>query len=215
MIKKYSEFNTIHIFDFDDTIVKTPKFEDTIYKFLIKEDTSKKLLDKSLKFINKDIKDLKWEHGRIFIPDPEEKIKIKGNWVRKKSRVYLTSPNMFTYIDESLPKSVKKISKLYNSVDNKCILTARPEPLRHKIIETLTKLKLNYPKFGIFMRPKKRMNAGQWKGEQIVEIAKKFKFKKVIFYEDNSKYIKKAKKVVNKELPNLDLVIKKMKKSSD
>lgn len=211
-IKNYSQFNTLHIFDFDDTIVKSPRFEDVVFKYLKEDLSAKDLLDKSVNFINKDIKDLRWENGRIFIPDPKEEINIKGNWVRKKSRVYLMSPNLFSEIDESLPVKLKSLSKFYKSVDNKCILTARPITMKSKIISVLEELGLELPKYGIYMRPKHRKNAGEWKGEKIVEIVRKYKFKKVIFYDDNAKYIKNSKKVVKKELPNLEFETIKIQK---
>lgn len=203
-IKNYSEFNTLHIFDFDDTLVETPSFEKVVLKYLTESTTAKELLDKSLHFLNKDIKDLKWENGRIYINDPNNTIQPKGNWVRKKDRVYLMAPDLFSYIDESMPKNVKQLSKFYNSVDNKCILTARPEPIKDKILKSLNELGLEYPKYGIYLRPENRKNAGEWKGEKIVELSKKYNFKKIIFYDDNARYIKRAKRVVEKELPNLN-----------
>jgi len=60
-IKNYSQFTTLHIFDFDDTLVKSPRFEDVIFKYLKENLSAKDLLDKSVNYINKDIKDLKWE----------------------------------------------------------------------------------------------------------------------------------------------------------
>jgi hypothetical protein len=203
-IKKYAEFNTLHIFDFDDTLVETPSFEKVVLKYLTENITAKELLDKSLNIINIDIKDLKWENGRIYINDENHRIPIKGNWVRKKDRVYLMSPDLFSYIDESMPNNVKQLSKLYNTVIDKCILTARPDSIHDKIVKSLKKLGLDYPKYGIYMRPENRKNAGEWKGEKIVEIAKKYNFKKIIFYDDNAQYIRKAKVIVKKELPNLN-----------
>ena len=47
------------------------------------------------------------------------------------------------------------------------------------------------------MCPDGRINAGQWKGEKIVELSKITGFQNVIFYDDNSKYIRGAKKVVS------------------
>lgn len=211
-IKNYKEFNTLHIFDFDDTLVNSPRFEDTILKYLKENISSKDLLDKSLDYINREIEDLELENGRLYIPDPEGKIKIRGNWVRKKSRVYLMSPYLFSEIEESLPKNVRELSKLYNSVDNKCILTARSEKVRDKILKTMKSLGLEYPKYGVYMRPEGRKNAGKWKGEKIVEIVKKYNFENVIFYDDNPKYIKNSKKVVNSELPNLNFKTIKINK---
>ena len=204
MVKKYLDFNTIHIFDFDDTLVKTPKFEEVISKYINENLSAKNLLDKSLININKGIKDLKIDNGRIFIPDPNSEIKVLGNWVRKKTRVYITCPDLFIYTDDSTPKSVKELSEFYNSTENKCIVTARPDDLRDKLLEVMNNLGLEKPKYGIHMRPKYQKNAGQWKGKKIVEIVRKDNFKKAIFYEDNKKIIKSAKKVVNGEIPNLN-----------
>lgn len=39
---------------------------------------------------------------------------------------------------------------------------------------------------------------------KFVKYLKKNGFKNVIFYDDNSKFIRKAKKVVNERLPNLN-----------
>jgi hypothetical protein len=209
-IKKYSEFDTLYIFDFDDTIVNTPSFEDTIVGYLNENITAKDLLDKSLSFINAEISDLNLDNGRIFINDPERIINIKGNWVRKKKRVYLQTPNVFGKIDISWPKSSTELSKLYNSLENKCILTARSEYGEVKLVETLTKLNLDMPKYGIYMRPDKLMNAGIWKGEKIIEILKEHNFNSAIFYDDNSKYLKAVKKVVS-EYPEYNIELVKVK----
>jgi hypothetical protein len=54
------------------------------------------------------------------------------------------------------------------------------------------------------MAPVGTKNAGHWKGERIVEIINETGFKKAIFYDDNSKFIKRASKVVHEKLPNFD-----------
>ena len=46
--------------------------------------------------------------------------------------------------------------------------------------------------------------AGTWKGNKIVELIEKTGFSKVIFYDDNQKYIKAASKVVKEVLPDFD-----------
>ena len=38
--------------------------------------------------------------------DPNHRYKEFGNWVRKKSRLYLVTPNIFSQIDDSLPKKL-------------------------------------------------------------------------------------------------------------
>jgi hypothetical protein len=203
-IQSYEKFNEeLYVFDFDDTLAETPRFEELVLKILKESKTVKDLVINSIDRINVDISKLKYENGRIFIEDPEIKIKPIGNWVRKGVRVYLTTPFGFDYIEESMPKKLKEISNLYKSVDNKCIVTARPERSRKLLEDTLDKLGLKYPKFGIYMRPDNLNNAGEWKGFQICEISKKFNFKSVIFYDDNTKYIKKVKKVISDILPDL------------
>jgi hypothetical protein len=54
------------------------------------------------------------------------------------------------------------------------------------------------------MCPNVRMNAGKWKGDKIMELATSGNFTKVLFYDDNSKYIRNAKKVISEKMPNLD-----------
>ena len=53
---------------------------------------------------------------------------------------------------------------------------------------------------------------GTWKGNKIVEIINNSKFDRVIFYDDNSKYIKSVNKVIAERLPNLDFKSIKVKK---
>ena len=54
------------------------------------------------------------------------------------------------------------------------------------------------------MCPDGKLNAGQWKGEKIVELSKLTGFNNIIFYDDNSKYIRGAKKIVSEKLPDLN-----------
>lgn len=210
-IERFNQFdNILYIFDFDDTLVESPSFEDIAIKYINENITVKELLDKSLSSIKKNKKDLKLENGRLYINDPTSEIEIKGNWVRKGPRVYLTSPDIFCYIDESMPSTLKKMSELYKSVENKCIVTARPESLRNKIENILNDFGLEKPKYGLHMKPDNLKNAGDWKGHKICEVVSEFNFSKAIFYDDNSKFIRKAKKVVSEKLPNLDFTAVKV-----
>jgi hypothetical protein len=207
-ISKFNEFlenkDTLYIFDFDDTLVNSPSFEELAIEFL-KEDLSiGDMLKTSVGRIGVSLRDLKWENGRIYVNDPKDEIKEFGNWVRKGKRVYLVSPNIFHVSDISLPKSVKELSELYKSVENKCIVTARPESLRSKVESKLKEFGLEMPKFGLHMIPDNTKNAGNWKGEKIVEILNETGFRRAIFYDDNAKYISKATKVVKDKLPNID-----------
>jgi len=207
-INKFNEFlenkDTLYIFDFDDTLVNSPSFEELAIQFL-KEDLSiGDMLKTSVGRIGVSLRDLKWENGRIYVNDPKDEIKEFGNWVKKGKRVYLVSPNIFHVSDISLPKSVKELSELYKSVENKCIVTARPESLRSKVESKLKEFGLEMPKFGLHMIPDNTKNAGNWKGEKIVEILNETGFRRAIFYDDNAKYISKATKVVKDKLPNID-----------
>jgi hypothetical protein len=216
MIKRFKEFNdsneTLRIFDFDDTLVVSPDFNELAIQFL-KEDVSiKDLLELSVKRLGVSLNDLKWQDGRIYVEDPQQQIRIYGNWVRKGNRVYLTSPDLFYISDISLPKELKELSELYKSVENKCIVTAREESLRSKVSNKLQELGLELPKYGLHMAPVGTKNAGHWKGEMIVEILKDTGFKKAIFYDDNQRYIKKASKVVTELMPNVDWTTIKVQK---
>ncbi len=207
-IKNFKDFtnkNTLYVFDLDDTLVVTPKFEDLVIEYL-KENKIEDILKKYTKKVNIDIKDLKWENGRVFFNDPNSVVDIPSNsrnWVRKGGRVYLISPDEFRITDISLPIKLKRLVSLYNSVENRCIITARPEEIRSKIENTLLKLGLEYPNYGIHMYPhNKYYQVGIWKGNKIVELVNNFN--SVIFYDDNAKYIKSVNRVIREKLPHLN-----------
>lgn len=214
-IKKFFEFKNIisqdilYIFDFDDTLVETPEFEELAIPYL-KEDVSiEELVNKCINEIDVDKSSLKYLDGRIYFEDPNNQLEIPSNskyWIRKGLRVYLLPPNEFSLSDDSLPKEVKSLKELYDSVENKCIVTARPEIIRGKILKSLKDLGFSKPKYGLHMYPSlNHRNAGEWKGHKIVELIEKTGFKKAIFYDDNSKYIKKARKVITEKLPHFDI----------
>ena len=79
-LKLYEDFkqsdDTLYIFDFDDTLVDSPEFEELAIKYLKEDVTIAGLLDKSVGLIGKSIKDLEIENGRLYIPDPNNEIKI-------------------------------------------------------------------------------------------------------------------------------------------
>jgi hypothetical protein len=207
-IDRFNEFSienqTLYVFDFDDTLMITPRYEDIAKKFINENLTVKDLLDRSIKRIGIEKSKLKIQDRRIFFEDPNKEFEEVKDWVRKGNRMYLVQPDEFSYLDESLPKQVKELANLYKNVKDKCIVTARPESMRKKIEEVLKQFGLEDPKWGLHMCPNNRVNAGKWKGEKIVELSKLTGFQNVIFYDDNSKYIRAAKKVVSDKLPNLD-----------
>jgi hypothetical protein len=213
-IKNYNEFtgdNVLYIFDFDDTLVNSPSFDELAINYLKEDITIKDLLNQSINRVGVTLDDLKWQDGRIYVLDPNKELKEFGNWVRKGDRLYMFTPNAFHLSDLSLPETLKELSELYKSVENKCIVTAREESLRDKITRTLLDLGLELPKYGLHMAPNGTKNAGHWKGERIVEIINKTGFQKAIFYDDNSKFIKRATKVVREKLPDFDFTPIKVK----
>ena len=209
-IKTYESFvdkDILYIFDFDDTIVNSPRFEELAIEHLKENHTIESLLKKSLKYIHKDIKDIKIENGRLYINDPSEEIEINGNWVRKKKRIYLVAPDNFYFSELSLPKTKTKLAELYNKVDNKAIVTGRTESLRSKVEKSLNDLKLDTPKHGLYCFPSKDESGDRvpiWKGNTIVKLIKKTGFKKVKFYDDNSKWVNKVTKIVKENLPDIE-----------
>jgi hypothetical protein len=207
-IDRFNEFNieqqTLYVFDFDDTLVVTPRYEDIAIKFLNENLTVRDLLDRAIKRIGVTKEKLKVQDRRIFIEDPQRIYQEQKDWVRKGNRLYLVQPDEFSYLDESLPKQTKELVNLYKSVEDKCIVTARPESMRDKIENVLNQFGLEIPKWGLHMAPDCKINAGKWKGEKIVDLVETTGFQNVIFYDDNSKYIRGAKKVIQEELPNLN-----------
>jgi hypothetical protein len=205
LFETFKKDDTLYVFDFDDTLVNTTEFEEFVIEYLIEDVSIKEIVDKSTASIGVNKSDLKWQDGRIYVEDPSENIEVKGNWVRKGKRVYLMAPDIFGMTDLSLPTEVLELAEFYNSIENKCIVTARSEKIRDKIEKVMKDLGLEYPKYGLHMYPyENHYNAGGWKGEKIVELVEKTGFDKVIFYDDNIKYLKGATKVVKEKLPNLD-----------
>lgn len=210
-IKRFDNFfsdETLYVFDYDDTLVVTPEFEDLAIDFLKENVTIESLLNMSIKQIGISLSDLKWQDGRIYVEDPNVKINLdknNKNWVRKGARVYLIQPDEFGLSDMSLPTRTTDLKSFYNSIQNKCIVTARPIQMREKVERSLGELELDYPKYGVHMYPHvNHYRAGTWKGNKIVELIEKTGFKKVVFYDDNQKYIKAANKVIKEVLPDFD-----------
>ena len=182
IFENYEQDDTLYVFDLDDTLVNTPEFEDFAIEYLKEEITVKEIVDKSVATIGVNKSDLKWQDGRIYVEDPNQKIDVKENWVRKGSRVYLMSPDIFGTTDLSLPTETLDLIDFYKSVKNKCILTARSEIIRDKIERVMKELDIDYPNYGLHMYPFTNYSrAGVWKGNKIVELVEKTAFKKVIF----------------------------------
>lgn len=209
LFEEYSNDDVLYIFDFDDTIVDSPRFEEQIRDYLKEELTVDSLLNDVLSQINKKVEDLKYDNGRYYIDDPDNLIDVsKTDWVRKKKRVYLTSPEKYYYSELSFPSSATEIGELYKKVKNKAIVTARYSKIRHKVIEYLKKLGFDYPNYGLYCFPglsdRNLERASPWKGRVIVKLIRESGFKKVKFYDDQAKTIKEVRRAVSENLPDIE-----------
>jgi len=209
-LKLFDNFDSescLYIFDFDDTLVDSPSFEELAIQYLTENQNIGDLIKRSLQFVNKNKEDLKIENGRIYVEDPNQTIEPKGNWVRKGLRVYMVTPNVYHFLDISLPTKVKELSELYKQVQNKAIVTGRMVDLREKVIESLEKFGLELPNHGLFCFPSKddrTDRVAEWKAKTIVKLLKDTGFKKAKFYDDKPKWVKRVVQEVRKELPNVE-----------
>ena len=207
LFENFQKDETLYIFDFDDTLVDTPSFEELAIEYLTENQTIGDLIKRSLHFVNKEQKDLKIENGRIYVEDPNQTIEPKGNWVRKGLRVYMVTPNVYHFLDISLPTKVKELSELYKQVQNKAIVTGRMVDLKEKVKESLEKFGLELPNHGLFCYPSKddrTERVAEWKAKTIVQLLKDTGFKKAKFYDDKPKWVKRVVLEVRKELPNVE-----------
>jgi hypothetical protein len=221
MIIKYKLFesidddNTLWIFDFDDTLVDSPKIEEQIFDFLNENLKISDLLEYLLNQINVKISDLKFDNGRYYVNDPEYKINTKKtDWVRKKERVYLTAPDRYYYSSLSFPDKITDISEIYKRVKNKAIVTARYDKIKYKVEEYLEKLGFEMPNHGLYCYPGQLIynkKSSSWKGDVIVELIQNGKFNKAVFYDDNSKTIREVRKITKDKLPQIDFEAIKVK----
>jgi len=213
--KEFDRYNdTLMIFDFDDTIVDSPRFEELAIKYLKEGVTIKSLVDRALNQIGVSKSDIKIEHGRLYVNDPDSKIDVKGSWVRKKGRVYLVAPDKFYYLEESFPDKVTKLASKYKKVKNRAIVTARIKTVRNLVEKYLDKLGLGQPNFGLFMYPSRDEDGSKvaaWKAKTIVKLIKDSGFKKAEYFDDKSKIVNAVVKAVKEQLPDVDFIGHKVK----
>lgn len=199
--------DVLMIFDFDDTIVDSPRFEELVIKYLREDINIKTLLDKSLKQIDKSKEDIKIDGTRLYINDPKSEIDVKGNWVRKQKKVYLVAPEEFYYDDISFPAKLTKLSSLYKKSKNKAIVTARHKNVRKLVVKYLDKLDLGQPNHGLFMYPFKDDNGSKvadWKAKTVVKLLKDTGFKKAEYFDDKPNIVDAVIKLVKSELPDVE-----------
>ena len=207
LFESFQKDETLYIFDFDDTLVHSPSFEELAIEYLTESQTIGDLIKKSLTFVNKSKSDLKIENGRIYVTDPNNQIDPKGNWVRKGTRLYMVTPNVYHFLDISLPTKVKELSELYKQVQNKAIVTGRMVDLKEKVVAALELFGLELPNHGLFCYPSKddrTDRVAEWKAKTIVKLLRETGFKKAKFYDDKPKWVKRVVIEVNKELPDVE-----------
>jgi hypothetical protein len=187
----------LYAFDLDDTLMFNENFENMVKHMLNENVTPEHILLNELNKIGVDIHQLKYENGRIYFNDPEEKISFPMDscWVRKKNRIYLTKPESFLYTDYSLPiKSNRDMVKFYNNVKNKCIITVRKEIMKDKIEKILIKNNIEKPNYGLHMFSSHKYSSKFiWKSETLLKIYQDGKFTKINYYDDDIKLIKRMK----------------------
>jgi hypothetical protein len=207
LFENFQEDDVLYIFDFDQTLVESPSFEELAIEYLTENQNISDLIKKSLYFVNRSKSDLRIENGRIYIEDPNQTIEPKGNWVRKGLRVYMVTPNVYHFLDISLPTKVKELSEMYKKVQNKAIVTGRMVDLEEKVKESLIKFRLELPNHGLFCYPSKEQTSdrvAEWKAKTIVQLLKETGFKKAKFYDDKPKWVKKVVTAVRTELPEVE-----------
>jgi hypothetical protein len=212
MIFKYKELNdpkSIFAFDFDDTLANSPDFNKLSIDYLRESNDIEKLLKKSVSLIGANINDLKWNHGKIFINDPDQKLNVKGNWVRKGDRVCLNQPDEFSLLDISIPTNLNWPSDIYKQCLNKCIITARPQKSEPKIKKCIQDLGLELPNFGLYTCPPNiKTTTPKWKADTLSEIIKDNKFENVYFWDDKPKIVRQIRNDISN---NFDVSLKVFK----
>jgi len=214
LFESKSNDDTLFIFDFDDTIVDSPRFEELAINYLRENVTTKTLVNRSLKQIGKKKEDIKIENGRLYVNDPNLEIEVTGDWVRKKDRVYMVAPDKFYYLEESFPDKLTKLSAFYKKVKNKAIVTARIKTVRKLVEKYLDKLELGQPNHGLFMYPLKDETPDRvatWKAKTVIKLIKDSGFTKAEFFDDKSKTVNAVVKAVKEQLPDVEFIGHKVK----
>jgi hypothetical protein len=211
-LENFDNFNRndiLYVFDMDDTLVYSDEFEDHIRPLLNENITPEEIFNIELSKIDSDLSNLKYEHGRIYMDDPEKIIIIPKNssWVRKKDRIYLTTPESYYMTTESMPnKTNKTILDLYNGVKDKAIVTARKEKYRDVTELALETLGIESPNYGLFMYPDETHSfKSKWKSDRLLELYDNDRFNEIHYYDDNIKLLKKMKHYLSKHNKNIYL----------
>lgn len=207
LVYESNKNNILYAFDMDDTLVFNNKYEDEVKNLLLEYLTPSEIFKKKIKEVGIDISRLKYEDGRIFFNDPKKEFDIfSSDWVRKKDRVYLTQPDEYLLTDESLPISINDVMvDLYESVENKCIISARTEKSKTKILKRLQKLGITTPNYGLFMLNEKYSNKVKFKCDILIDLYNNVKFNEIHYFDDNIKLLKKMREYLKDYDINISL----------
>lgn len=192
--------NILYAFDMDDTLVYSKRFEEHIRPLLIKEYlTPEIILNNKLEEIGIGIENLKYSDGRIYFNDINHNfdLPINSSWVRKKSRVYLIQPDTYFMTDESMPiGTYNNIVNIYNKSKNRCIITARNERIKSKVLKSLKNLNLKIPNKGLFMYPIGSFKyVYEYKADKLLELYNSG-YNEIHYFDDNIKILKKIKSIL-------------------
>lgn len=211
LFENFQESETLYIFDFDDTLAESPSFEELVIRYLSGENLPEveRLVSRSLLHLSKPLDTpLIIENGKIYIEDKLGILIPKGNWVKKGIGLKMIPPNIFHSLDISFPTTKKEsITQIYDRVSNKAIVTGRMLKLKDKVVESLERLEIGKPNYGLFCFPSKDDSSdrvAEWKAKTIVGLIRDNGFKKAKFFDDNPKWVRKVIQEVTKELPDVN-----------
>lgn len=210
IIKESLNNKVLYAFDLDDTLVYSKRFEEHIKPLILKEEflTPEIILNNKINDIGINIKDLKYEDGRVYFNDPDQLVNIIGNasWTRKGNRVYITQPDAYFLTKESMPVGVyNNILNIYNKSENKAIITSRKERLRKQTTSALNNLGVQLPNCGLFMYPSDSLVfQSKWKAIKLEELYNDG-FTEIHYFDDNIKVLKRIKSYLKKDNINITL----------
>jgi hypothetical protein len=208
-LKLFEDFTgekILYLFDFDETLVETPEFEEAAIAYLNESLSIGEILDNYASRMGITPKDFKIENGKIYIDYIGQD--YKQPWILKGKRLYLTAPQYhWTHSPDSLPTGTLELVELYNSVEDKAIITARPEDMRDIIVGKMKELGLEQPKWGLHMFPIRSGSGapGQWKGDVAVSLIEESGINNVKFYDDKPKIVNRVVRTVKEKLPNIKI----------
>ena len=206
LFENFNEDKVLYLFDLDETLLRTPGFEEAGIKYLNENLSISEIINRYSAIMDITPKDLKIENGKIYVDNVGQA--YDKPWIPKGKRLYLTAPQyQWTHSPDSYPIGKLELAELYNSVEDKAIITARPEDMRDIIISKMEEFGLEKPKWGLYMFPGGPGSGApaEWKGKTAVSIIKKSGINKVKFYDDKPKIVNRVVRIVRQNLPNVEI----------